>query len=1035
MTEHLGDDVAMQRDSQVYSHDDLNYLSVDDLLVNWDILPALAQHQLREIYESDLQSNALQLYTKRSGDLAQHLTLYSCLNYTSALNQKVEPVTACLKRHSLYSERTPHDKLTNPKCLYNLHKEFQRNHDMRLMPMELLDCVELLITTAQPTWTLSEDLIKLGDLKTDLYDFYTYVSTVLRDCTKLAGCPMTAFISSNEMAVDSIQQGTIKPHVHVLAYLPKSSREQTELNALELVAQLSAKLEGLHISPLRQKDSCPDKHSRQQDTDLQDLGIEAQLALVEHRASEASQPIRLLNSPADQACFIQYIFRGYSIHQVYLREVKTLQPSELREFNHKSREIIHSLRFLSRGDTDVPEEELPEGYRPVANKTTQRIRHANIPQHDTYQNPKLQRKANRFSDLFLHHPESLGTQASRDRAAAARAKVRALQKKSARSTTLATGKITKTTMPNPAKPILPKAAPVAPTLKPTPESPFMGSRATQEDLDSFPISTDDWMKGGGRFVFPNSTPAVNPPLSTPAKGLSSTPLESAIGKLAALGQGFQNPHTSGFGKPPAPVMPKQQFALTRPLPQAPAPTLSGAQSSEGQLKGLNPVYRIINDTRHGIINPYEANKQVSQLSPGEQSMHRMNSGNGIQGGVPGADNMQVAQSVPNPRANLDTAMLSTPQSRAQQPTQMAQQPVPQPSRVNNTTSAASQDPNWQQSLMQTYPELAQSGSAFNKAFVQGYSNQQDPYQLAAQIHGQLNPTVASNDPGMVKTQSARDYTIKIAATSPQNPNWQAELVTRYPALAKAGSMQRLFVQRVKEAGECDPYEIAREVHAELYGPCDLLTSPDGNYSAFHKIAHHWPTTARDSQYLEHLYHASAGLDKTARALLAQSPASAEALFKVASQEIYGYFVEELKKQGATEDFILGMEKEARENPMPNVQLSHRKNWEDNPMGNVRLNKPEYDGGLDPDRNRIFSGINNNMLGAGGGAMLGGIISSELGLKGLPGLALPAVGLLAGHHFLPQMMNSWKDGLNVGANAVSPVLANFNQANNVIAPTQ
>ncbi len=118
------------------------------------------------------------------------------------------------------------------------------------------------------------------------------------------------------------------------------------------------------------------------------------------------------------------------------------------------------------------------------------------------------------------------------------------------------------------------------------------------------------------------------------------------------------------------------------------------------------------------------------------------------------------------------------------------------------------------------------------------------------------------------------------------------------------------------------------------------------------------------------------------------------------------FREQLVKEGANEAFIEGMLKES-------------------------------DDMLNNDRHRIVPFMSNSMLGTGGGALLGSAISRGLSDDdddgpGISSILLPMAGAVAGQHFLPKLMNSWKDSYGVGANAGNPLTAAHNKANPVLS---
>jgi hypothetical protein len=81
----------------------------------------------------------------------------------------------------------------------------------------------------------------------------------------------------------------------------------------------------------------------------------------------------------------------------------------------------------------------------------------------------------------------------------------------------------------------------------------------------------------------------------------------------------------------------------------------------------------------------------------------------------------------------------------------------------------------------------------------------------------------------------------------------------------------------------------------------------------------------------------------------------------------------------------------------------------------------FGGGSTPkpseDRNRILPFMGNNWTGGVGGALLGSVVANELGLDGAASWLLPLLGGVAGYNYLPGMVNSFKDPLGQGVNAV------------------
>jgi hypothetical protein len=79
-----------------------------------------------------------------------------------------------------------------------------------------------------------------------------------------------------------------------------------------------------------------------------------------------------------------------------------------------------------------------------------------------------------------------------------------------------------------------------------------------------------------------------------------------------------------------------------------------------------------------------------------------------------------------------------------------------------------------------------------------------------------------------------------------------------------------------------------------------------------------------------------------------------------------------------------------------------------------------------DRHRVVPFMNNRATGAIGGALLAALIANHSGMNGPMSWLLPILGGVAGYHYLPQMMNKWKDPYGVGENAINPLAAGINQ---------
>jgi len=140
------------------------------------------------------------------------------------------------------------------------------------------------------------------------------------------------------------------------------------------------------------------------------------------------------------------------------------------------------------------------------------------------------------------------------------------------------------------------------------------------------------------------------------------------------------------------------------------------------------------------------------------------------------------------------------------------------------------------------------------------------------------------------------------------------------------------------------------------------------------------------------------------------------------------FEVELKKQGASKDFILGVHKEA-EDAASSAGVPVIEKLKEILKGSQ---SPDITGSA-ASRHHIVPGVANKWLGAAGGLGLGALMSGELGNQGMLSMALPALGAIAGHHYLPELMNKWKDAYGTGVNQLHPGVAALNRMHSIDLP--
>jgi hypothetical protein len=95
------------------------------------------------------------------------------------------------------------------------------------------------------------------------------------------------------------------------------------------------------------------------------------------------------------------------------------------------------------------------------------------------------------------------------------------------------------------------------------------------------------------------------------------------------------------------------------------------------------------------------------------------------------------------------------------------------------------------------------------------------------------------------------------------------------------------------------------------------------------------------------------------------------------------------------------------------------------VGMLGSNHPDSTG-LPSDRNRAVPFMSNRASGSIGGALLGMLIANEMGLHGPMSWLAPVLGGIAGHKYLPQMMNRWQDPYGTGVNRIPEHVIQNNQ---------
>jgi hypothetical protein len=134
--------------------------------------------------------------------------------------------------------------------------------------------------------------------------------------------------------------------------------------------------------------------------------------------------------------------------------------------------------------------------------------------------------------------------------------------------------------------------------------------------------------------------------------------------------------------------------------------------------------------------------------------------------------------------------------------------------------------------------------------------------------------------------------------------------------------------------------------------------------------------------------------------------------------------DQLRKEGANEDFIQGMMKEAVDfNASFKPYTEGVKNF-------FSLDGGTDSTGLPMDRHNILPFMSNRHLGALGGVIGGKMLADSAGLDGASSYILPALGMLGGYNGLPRLMNHYKDAPGTGVHSVHPLVKAYNKQHRI-----
>lgn len=286
-----------------------NLLNPDDYLLNWDYLTSVEKDTFKNLIYNDTYKNPNR-YGLKKLNLESHLLFSLGLDMTHLLGKNKNYVLSNLKQEdSSTMFLCVNDKNLDPRSSLNTYKKFKKLYQVEKLFEENMVAYHMLIT-------LNNQFHKIPcqeEAKKIYQDFFKrnniFLSKLCHKKNKIA-----SYIYSHEISVDSILNQTYRPHTHALIWVEKNKNLfQTERKLLELETRFNLQHQDKTLSLLK-------------------------------TSQKSTAPLKRASSYKDIEKSVQYMFRAYSLSEVYRKE---LSKDNIQELNLKSKETIHSLiRFF-----------------------------------------------------------------------------------------------------------------------------------------------------------------------------------------------------------------------------------------------------------------------------------------------------------------------------------------------------------------------------------------------------------------------------------------------------------------------------------------------------------------------------------------------------------------------------------------------------------------------------------------------------------------------------------------------------------------
>ena len=295
-------------DSLAKHKNQINWVNVDDYIRNWSILSKNDQGLVRMLVLSDTVTNANR-YGVKKRNLESHLLLSIGADMTNIINNGRDAVLTNLMHPVTrrYSSACVESRVVDPKTCRKAYCSFSKTYE----PEKLLSSGFI---AYQGVVSSDSGLSKISseeDKERVVLFFKENRDEFSRLSNKKGVLP--AYIYSNEVSVDSILEEKFKPHTHTLFFLEKeASIEDSDSKALEIENLFNSRFSDRKLS----------------------------LHTIERKGVEVPSSIRKND---ELATVLGYFYRAYSLADQYSREVS---ETNIEELNHKTVEVYRKLLWL-----------------------------------------------------------------------------------------------------------------------------------------------------------------------------------------------------------------------------------------------------------------------------------------------------------------------------------------------------------------------------------------------------------------------------------------------------------------------------------------------------------------------------------------------------------------------------------------------------------------------------------------------------------------------------------------------------------------